>query len=252
MAALNPVVQLSETDNGIAEITMRDVEHHNEFSRELIDGLVHSFDAIGCNNGLRTVILTGYDTYFSAGGTRELLMQMHRGELRFNDVDFFRLALDCPVPVISAMQGHALGGGFIFGLYSDMVVLSRESVYTANFMNFGFTPGMGATLIAPLKLGHALATEMLFTARNYRGEELKQRGVGIPVVPRNEVLGYARRMAAVMADKPRASLLALKQHMTRDVCERLPATVQHELRMHDMTFGEDVVADRIDELFGSA
>jgi polyketide biosynthesis enoyl-CoA hydratase PksI len=244
------VVQLNELEGNVVEITMRDAENHNTFSYPLIDGLVRCFDAIQNDDRYKIVILTGYDTYFASGGTKELLNKMCRGEIRFNDLDFFRLPLDCALPVICAMQGHGLGGGFIFGLYGDFIVLSRESVYTANFMKFGFTPGMGATLLAPLKLGYFLGHEMLFTARNYRGEELAQRGLAVPVVPRKEVLPYARRMAALMAEKPRLSLITLKQHMTRNLREQLPKAIEMEVRMHDATFGQDEVADRIDQLFG--
>lgn len=245
------VVRLTELSDGVVEIAMRDSANHNTFSAQIIDGLVHCFKLVQNGDSYKAVILTGDDTYFCCGGTKDVLMKMSRGEMRFNQLDFFRLPLDCPLPVICAMQGHALGGGFIFGLYGDFVVLSRESLYTANFMKYGFTPGMGATLLAPLKLGHFLGNEMLFTARNYRGEELAQRGAGVPVVPRKEVIEYARRMAAVLAEKPRRSLMTMKKHMTSRLRTELPQTIEVELKMHDETFGQEDVAARIQELFGS-
>ena len=51
------------------------------------------------------------------------------------------------------MQGHGIGGGFVVGLFADFVILSRESVYSTNFMKYKFTPGMGATYIVPKKIG---------------------------------------------------------------------------------------------------
>lgn len=247
----NGVVSLTDLGGGVAEIAMQDAENRNTFSEALIEGMVRCFEAVRNNQGYRTVILTGYDSYFASGGTKELLLRMSRGEIRFNDLDFFRLPLDCPLPVITAMQGHGMGGGFILGLYGDFLVMSRESVYTTNFLKFGFTPGVGATVVVPLKLGYYLANEMLFTARNFRGEEFLQRGVAFPVLPRKEVLPYARRMAATIAEKPRRSLVLLKEHMTRDLRERLPGVVEQEVKMHDATFGQEEVAARIEELFGS-
>jgi polyketide biosynthesis enoyl-CoA hydratase PksI len=136
------------------------------------------------------------------------------------------------------------------GLFADVVLLSRESVYTTNFMKYGFTPGMGATYIVPLKLGPALGHEMLFLARNYRGEELKQRGVPFTVLPRAEVVPEAIKMARQLAEKPRVSLLTLKDHLVAEQRQRLPDIVKAEVAMHAQTFHQDEVKQNILSLFG--
>lgn len=69
------------------------------------------------------------------------------------------------IPVISAIQGHASGGGMLFGLYADVVLLAEEGVYSATFTKYGFTPGMGATYILPERFGKLLANEMMLTAK---------------------------------------------------------------------------------------
>ena len=83
--------------------------------------------------------------------------------------------------MISAMQGHALGGGLAFGCFADIIVMGVECIYSANFMKYGFTPGMGATYIIPRKFGEVLGTEMLLTAKNYYGSELKERGASAKI-----------------------------------------------------------------------
>ena len=244
------VVLVDRPSPGVVQITMRDTEHRNTFSPALIEGLDRSFAAIEEDESCRAVVITGYDTYFASGGTQEMLVKMARGEVRFNQVDFFRLALDCSVPVVAAMQGHGLGGGFVFGLYADFTVFARESIYTANFMKYGFTPGMGATVMTPARLGPVLAQEMMFTARNYRGDELAQRGCAQPVVPRREVLPYALRLASNLAEKPRHSLQLLKRHLTSTLREDLDAAIRAEVDMHDQTFGRPEVMANIESRFG--
>ncbi len=98
-------------------------------------------------------------------------------------------------------------------MFADFPILSRESIYTTNFMKYGFTPGMGATFILPRKLGITLAEEMMIVARTYRGEELQRRGVPFPVLPRAEVAAYAFDLAKDIAEKPRISLVTLKDHL---------------------------------------
>jgi polyketide biosynthesis enoyl-CoA hydratase PksI len=245
-----PAVLLEELGDGVMQITMQDREGRNTFSPAFVQGVVSCFEQASRDERCKVVVLTGYDTYFCSGGTREELMKLHRGEATFDELSFYRAPLDCPVPVIAAMQGHGIGGGLAFGLYSDLAVLARESVYSTVFMKYGFTPGMGATLVVPLKLGAPLAHEMMYTARNYRGEELAQRGVALPVVPRKDVLDHARQMASLLAEKPRVSLVILKRHLTAELRARLPGVIEQELQMHEATFHQPEVARRIEALFG--
>jgi len=149
------------------------------------------------------------------------------------------------------MQGHGIGGGFVLGLFADFIILSRESVYTTNFMKYGFTPGMGATYIVPKKLGISLAEELLFTASNYRGAELEKRGVPFPVLPREKVMSYALESARNLAEKPRVSLITLKAHLVAPLREALPRVIEQELVMHNQTFHQEEVKERIISSFGT-
>jgi polyketide biosynthesis enoyl-CoA hydratase PksI len=245
------VVHLKEVEPGIVQVTLEDRVHKNTFSEALCLGLVDAFQQIQQQPAYKVVILTGYDTYFCSGGTRELLLDLSDGKGKFTDYPIYSLPLDCEIPVIAAMQGHGIGGGLVFGMFSDFVILSRESVYTTNFMKYGFTPGFGSTLVLKEKLGMVLATEMLMTAANYRGGELAERGVSLPVVPRAEVMSYAYQLAGKLADKPRHSLVTLKAHLVADLKARLPIVTQQEVVMHEKTFHEPGVKERIRALFGS-
>jgi 4-carboxy-3-alkylbut-2-enoyl-[acp] decarboxylase len=244
------VTSLRTIEPGVVEVTMQDRENKNMFSKALIDGLTEAFAQIRADTHVRVAILTGYDTYFCSGGTREGLLSLQAGSGKFTDMGIYSLPLECEIPVIAAMQGHGIGGGFVFGLFADATVLSREGVYTANFMKYGFTPGMGATLMLPRKLGIALAEEMLFSARTYRGGELEKRGVPFPVLPRADVLGFARELAHEMAEKPRDALVNLKTHLVQELRVQLPAIVERELALHEKTFHQPEVKERIQTTFG--
>lgn len=244
------VIDLTEVEPGIVRIRMQDRAHKNTFTHELSRGLIQAFATVAANDTYKVVVLTGYDTYFASGGTQEDLLTLQAGRGKFSDNNIYGLALECKIPVISAMQGHGIGGGFVMGLFADFVILSRESVYTTNFMKYGFTPGMGATMIVPRKLGLALGEEMLLLARRYRGEELKQRGVPFPVFPRLEVMDQAMQMARELAEKPRVSLITLKDQLVRGLRAELPAVIEQEVAMHDKTFHQPEVRENIRLLFG--
>lgn len=244
-----PVIECKDLGSGVVKIVMQDKVNKNTFSEELTDELNRAFDYID-RADYKVVILTGYDNYFSSGGTKEGLLLISNGISKFTETKLYSLSLNCRIPVISAMQGHGIGGGFVMGLFADFVILSRESIYAANFMKYGFTPGMGATLIMPQKLGISLAEEMLLTADNYRGDDLRKRGVSFPVIPRAEIEKYSHNLAFSVAKKPRHSLILLKDHLVASLREQLPKTIENELIMHEKTFHQPEVKERIKMFFG--
>jgi len=236
--------------SGIVKVVMQDRVNKNTFSPALVSGMQAMFTDLNGDKSCKVVILTGYDSYFSSGGTLNGLRDLYQGKSRFTDSDLYSLALNCPVPVISAMQGHGIGGGFVLGMFADFPILSLESIYTTNFMKYGFTPGMGSTLILPYRLGPCLSQEMMLSAKNYRGIDLKQRGVPFPVVPRNSVVSHAVNLAESIADKPRESLVTLKKHLISEVKEKLARAIEDEIKMHEQTIHSPEVKQRVETTFG--
>ena len=92
--------------------------------------------------------------------------------------------------------------------------------------------------------------ELLLGARRYRGAELEKRGIPFPVLPRKEVLEYARQLARDLTEKPRPSLITLKNHLVASLRKELPEVIEQEVEMHDKTFQLPEVKQRILGLFG--
>jgi polyketide biosynthesis enoyl-CoA hydratase PksI len=118
-------------------VVLEEREYKNTFSKPLINGLMNTFEAIQQMADIKVVVVYGYDNYFCCGGTKEELIGILEEKLQFTDLNFYDLLLQSEVPVISAMQGHALGGGLVFGCYADIIVMGEECLYSANFMKYG-------------------------------------------------------------------------------------------------------------------
>lgn len=249
MSSPNEPVRMLPLGNGIVVVAMQDRAAKNTFSHDLVKGLVRTFDAIRAMPDAKVVVIHGYEGYFCMGGTQEELKGFARGELKFTDVAFFRLLLDCELPVISAIQGHCIGGGLAFASFADIMVLAEEACVSANFMTYGFTPGMGATYIVPRKFGESLGAEMLFLGRNYLGRDLRQRGVQFSIVPRKDVVSNAIAMARELADRPLVSLKLLKRQLAGPVRRDLDAAVKAEVAMHEVSFRQPEVMERINKLY---
>jgi len=234
-------------EDGIYLILMEDKDNNNMFTNELMDGLTAAFNEIKYQKDVKVVIISGYDKVFSAGGTKEELLNINSGDLSFTDISLYELVLNCELPVIAAMQGHALGGGLAFGCYADIVILAEEAIYSANFMNYGFTPGFGSTYIIPKKFGISLGQEMLFSGKNYFGREIKEMNNGLRIIKSGDVLNMAFEIATDLADKPKLSLIQLKAHLLQEINAQLPLIIEQEIKMHGLTFGQPEVKKRISE-----
>jgi polyketide biosynthesis enoyl-CoA hydratase PksI len=221
-----------EFDAPLATVRFADREHGNTFRREWLDDLFAAVDAATADPRTRVVVAAGLPSVFCAGATKDTLVGIADGLPLPEYRRFARVFATSPVPVVAEMQGHALGGGLVLGLYADVAVLSERSYYAANFMQYGVAPYVGATYVVPARLGEALGTEMLLTARGYRGVELKQRGCGVLVVPHDEVPARAREIALTIARAPRASLELLKRELSSKCLLASDAAMDRELEPH--------------------
>jgi polyketide biosynthesis enoyl-CoA hydratase PksI len=247
---MSEVVHYQIKDRHIAVIELADRENTNLLTPDLVSGLHEGLKRAVADPEMRVVVVHGYDSVFCSGGTRDQLLGVFSGTIRFDDPPLYRMFFDCELPVISAMQGHALGGGLLLGLFADIIVLAEESLYCAPFMKYGFTPGMGSTILLPHKFGPMIAAEMLLTARGYHGGELMRRGVSCTVLKRKDVIPAALRFAGDLAEKPVMSLKLLKQMLNADLAARLPEGVRRELEMHKISFTQPEIRERIKTLFG--
>ena len=112
----------------------------------------------------------------------------------------FLSLLDIEVPVIGALNGHAVGGGFGLALVCDLRIAALEAKYGANFVAIGLAPGMSISQLLPRLIGVARASEMLLTGKLVDGAEAERLGIVNRAVPAAQVLPEAMTMARMIAD----------------------------------------------------
>src|SRR5579864_8908767 len=237
IALQSKVVRATGDGGGIVVVRMEERKAKNMFSEELVKGLREAFARIEESAGNKVVVLTGYESYFASGGTKESLLAIQAGEARFTDNRIFEIALRCKLPVIAAIQGHGIGAGWTLGLMADVVVMSEESRYVSPYMSYGFTPGAGATWVMARKLGVDVGRESLLSGEVYGGDELKRRGVQ---------LGVAQQRVRRGGEQ----LRRLKQQWREQAEAELEETYGLEVAMHEKTFvGQAEVLERIEKNF---
>lgn len=223
-------------EHGVAQVMMRDPAGQNMLGARFVEALVDALTRAAADPAARVVLLTGLPEIFCAGAPPALLDDLRAGRAAPADLSLPRVLLDLPLPIIAAMAGHAVGGGLCLGLCADMVLLGRESRYGANFMDLGFTPGMGATALLEHALSPAVAHELLYTGELRRGDAFVGAGGINHIAPRAEVEARAMDIALRIASKPRRCVELLKRSLSLPRRRRYEAALTLETLMHTITF----------------
>ncbi len=219
--------------DGIALLRLDSPETHNMLTDELLALLGTALERVHTDDAVRVFVICGNGAEFCLGGTLEAVSDVATQRTTFADAAVIYEGLaTCRKPVVTALAGNAFGGGLAFGLYGDLVVMSRDAYYSANFLRYGITPGMGATYILEKRMGGPLSQEMLMSGREYSGRELERRGASVNFCDADQVVAEAMSLARTVAGHPPAAVQQLKAHLSSGSRQDLPATIAAEMDMH--------------------
>lgn len=196
---------------GILQLNRPD--NRNSMTPDLLDAFVTASGAARSDKDIRALVIAGSGSCFSAGADFKSIVQ--RGDDRalphersYAMYEPFLTVLDIEVPIIGALGGHAVGGGFGLSLLCDVRVGNRAAKYGANFCRLGLAPGMGISFTLPRLVGIARASELLYSGRLFDGDEGLAMGYLWQAVPAEDVLD---RAMAVAQDIAQGAPLAVRQ-----------------------------------------
>jgi polyketide biosynthesis enoyl-CoA hydratase PksI len=233
---MDELISLKWENEGIAWLEMQDIEGRNGLTQDFSLQFESKIQAIVENELTKVVILVGLEDIFSSGATAETLLEIKENKIRPAELTLARLLLALPIPVISAAEGSAIGGGFALAMAADLIVLAEESRYGANFITLGFTPGMGITRFLEHSMSRAIAHELLYTGELRRGSEFKGVAGFNAVVPRSEVRTRAFDIALRISEHPRNAISMLKRTLSLPRRLHFEESSTLESLMHEVSF----------------
>ncbi|MFC1574615.1 polyketide synthase [Gemmatimonadota bacterium] len=244
---MNDRVTLNLEEDGIAVVALQDEENQNTFQPAFIDELLARFEDLAADDRARVCILRGLPDIFCAGAHKELLLELTQGKRKPSDIFLPKVVLDLPIPILAAMEGHAVGGGLALGLCCDIVLMARESRYGCSTMNMGFTPGMGITQLFRLAVGEYVANEMMYGGQFFKGAHFESTAGVNYILPRAEVFPKALDLARRIAEKPRLALTLLKRTLSLPRRQAFEETLTVESLMGQLCFDRPETAQLIQE-----
>lgn len=208
----DPVLLVDRAD-GIGTLTLNRPRAMNALSRELRAAIAGAFRELREDRGMRVAILTGAgDRAFCAGlDLKELSGETPGGDVRaFEAGDMIQSILEFDRPVIGAVNGVAITGGFELALACDVLIASRNARFADTHARVGIVPGWGLSQRLPRLVGSVRAKHLSFTGNFLPAERAEAWGLVTRVVEPEELMAEARTLASDMASCDPDVLAAIK------------------------------------------
>lgn len=195
---------LFDVSEGVATITLNRPDQMNSINGDLSAGLMDSLKQVRSRDDIRVAVLTGSGRAFCAGADLRsradgpAASSGVAGLFRTDDSVGFH-EFDPKKPIIGAVNGYCLGGGFEIALACDILIASDAAQFGLPEITLGFFPLAGAPVKLPRSIPRVLANDMLFTGERISAATAKEYGIISRVVPAEELLPLAQSMAAKIA-----------------------------------------------------
>lgn len=205
----------------------------NFFDLDLIRQIADALERIDADPSCRAVVLAANGKAFCAGAnftsakgeSGEDVQRRNSGQLYLEAVRIFRNKK----PIIAAIHGAAIGGGFGLAMSADFRVTCPEARFAANFTKLGFHPGFGLTVTLAEVIGKTNAALMFYTSRRVTGQEAFEMGLANVLVPQDQVRTAAMKLASEIAECSPLGLLSTRATMRAGLADRVKAATDHEL-----------------------
>ena len=209
------VVEVEPQDGGVAVVRMNRPERLNALNPALIESLNDYFAAFkrGAYES-RAIVFTGAGRAFCAGGDfspKDPGAQPEPWRRGHPEAEVIRYMRDCDAPVIGAINGYAMGGGFSLALACDLRIAADDAVFQVAQMKRGIVPEYGLSYFLQEQLGRQRALEVMLTARRIDAREALDLGLVLEVVPRAELEVRAVELAQSIATGPPLGMAATKR-----------------------------------------
>ncbi|MEQ8454239.1 MAG: enoyl-CoA hydratase/isomerase family protein [Sandaracinaceae bacterium] len=210
-------------EGGVGVMTLNRPDNRNSMTEEVLEGVAARVREARADQDLRCLVVTGEGRSFCAGADFKAQIQREQPgrqphERSYAMYEPFLSLLDVEVPIVGALNGHAIGGGFGLALMCDLRYAKRGAKYGANFTKLGLHPGMAVSYLLPRIVGVVKASEWLYTGRLFDAEEGAAAGLfnAASDAPLDEAMDVARAIAANGPIAVRTTKRSLRQGLGWD------------------------------------
>ena len=204
------------TAGGIAEMALNRPPRMNAQRSQTFRELQSIFDAVEADRSVRVVLLRSEGKAFSAGADLKEYAEIVKdaaafAEFQKSGLAAYRRLSRSPLPVVVAIQGHALGGGLELALHGDILLAAENAMLGLPEPKIGLIPGGGGAAILLQELGALRAASLLLTGEPVSAGQAFSMGVVSEVVAPDRLVARAREVAGRIAANSPTAVKALKR-----------------------------------------
>ncbi len=236
-----------EYSDGVGIVTLNRQREMNALSKSLCQELSHLMEIVKDDDAVKTLLITGGSEVFSAGIDIEELVKLapHQYQDHFEPIiDYYLDLYDFPKPMVAAVMGIAMGGGFNLALSCDFIIASDTSIFAHPEVKFGLNP-----IFDPLwrRVGIARAKEITMTGEPIGAHEAERMGLVNRVLPAEEVMEAAMTLAKNIAGKSPKVLSMIKR--VSDLVPRLDrrSAIEHEVELSALLLSYEETRTKLSE-----
>ena len=215
---------LYEQEGNVVTLTMNHPDTRNALTdASQFEEIVDAINRINADMDVRCAILTGAGPSFCAGGNIKRMRdvansfeispfeqrQRYKNGIQTVPLAIYRLE----VPLIAAINGHAIGAGLDLACTADIRIASEKARFAESYPKLGIIPGFGGTWLLPRLVGMSKASEMSFTGDRIKAEEALACGLVSKVVAPEALMDETRSLADRIAANPPHALRMIKRLM---------------------------------------
>lgn len=218
-------------------ITLNRPQALNALNAQLIREVNHALDTLEADHGIGCIVITGSKKSFAAGADIKEMADLSYPQIYLDDLfsDSDRVAARRK-PIIAAVAGFALGGGCELAMMCDFILAGDNAKFGQPEINLGVLPGMGGTQRLTRAVGKAKAMEMCLTGRFIDAVEAERCGIVARIVPADELVEEALKVAALIAAKSIPVSMMIKESVNRAFEVSLSEGVRFERRVFHAAF----------------
>ena len=204
------------TDGDVRVVTLNEPDTLNAFSGELHDSFVNLWPRLAADTDARAVVLTGAGRAFSAGGSyadferRRVDLDFRQHEMD-HARDIVMGMIDCPLPVVAAVNGPAVGLGCTVATLCDIVYMAESAFLADPHVSVALVAGDGSAVTWPAHMSLLKAKQYVLTGDRIPAAEAVAMGLANFVVPKDDLLDAALGFAHRLADQPPFALRETKR-----------------------------------------
>lgn len=195
MADVKELIKLEIAENGLAIVTFNRPKSMNSMSRAMIEYLAEIFKSLAQNANVRVIILTGAGRGFCAGVDLTAAQGVFKKEVDDIEKDPIVMMGRCKQPIIGAVNGYAITGGFEIALACDILIASTDAKFMDTHAKFGIFPSWGLSQKLSRLIGPNRARHVSLSALPVDAETAERWGLVSQVVPAAELMKATRMLA---------------------------------------------------------